>query len=103
MAEFSRDLRFGFRLLAKRPVFTITAALLLAVGISSNTLIYSVIDATLLRPPMVSHPENLVRLIEVHPRPASKVHPPGAALAGRLSERGGAGNVPNYAATETLR
>src|ERR1700736_5409832 len=67
MSEFVRDLRFGVRLLAKSPVFTATAALLLAVGISANTLIYSVVDALLLRPPAVSHPENLVRLVEVHP------------------------------------
>jgi predicted permease len=67
VTEFLRDLQFGIRLLAKSPVFTITAALLLAVGISANTLIYSVVDALLLRPPAVSHPENLVRLIEVHP------------------------------------
>ncbi len=49
MTEFFRDLQFGIRLLAKSPVFTITAALLLAVGISANTLIYSVVDALLLR------------------------------------------------------
>jgi predicted permease len=67
VTEFLRDLHFGVRLLAKSPVFTATAAILLAVGISANTLIYSVIDALLLRPPAVSHPENLVRLIEVHP------------------------------------
>jgi hypothetical protein len=67
MSEFVRDLRFGVRLLAKSPVFTATAALLLAVGISANTLIFSVVNALLLRPLPVSHPENLVRLIEVHP------------------------------------
>jgi predicted permease len=67
MSEFLRDLRFGVRLLVKSPVFTATAALLLAVGISANTLIFSVVNALLLRPLPVSHPENLVRLIEVHP------------------------------------
>ncbi len=67
VTELLRDLQFGLRLLAKNPVFTITAALLLAVGISANTLIYSVVDALLLRAPAVSHPENLVRLIEAHP------------------------------------
>jgi predicted permease len=67
MPELSRDLRFGARLLAKSPVFAATAALLLAVGISANTLIFSVVDALLLRPLPVSHPENLVRLVEVHP------------------------------------
>jgi predicted permease len=67
VTEFVRDLRFGVRLLAKSPVFTATAALLLAVGISATTLIFSVINALLLRTLPVSHPENLVRLIEVHP------------------------------------
>src|SRR5579864_3148692 len=67
MGEFLRDLRFAIRLLAKSPLFAITAVLLLAVGISANTLIYSVVNALLLQPPAVSHPENLVRLVEVHP------------------------------------
>src|SRR5260370_39654637 len=67
MSEFVRDLRFGFRLLAKSPVFTATAALLLGVGISANTLIFSVVNALLLLPLPVSRPESLVRLVEVHP------------------------------------
>ncbi len=67
MSELLRDLRFGARLLVKAPVFAVTAALLLAVGISANTLIFSVVHALLLRPLPVSHPENLVRLVEVHP------------------------------------
>lgn len=67
MAELPRDLRFGIRLLAKSPMFTVTAVLLLAIGISANTLIFSIVNALLLRPLPVSHPENLVRLVEVHP------------------------------------
>src|SRR5260370_13687761 len=67
MSEVLRDLRFGMRLLAKSPVFTATAVLLLAVGISANTLIFSVVNAILLRPLPVSHPENLVRLVDAHP------------------------------------
>src|SRR5271156_3591608 len=67
MFELLRDLRFGARLLAKSPAFTATAVLLLAVGISANTLIFSVVNALLLRPLPVSHPDNLARLIEVHP------------------------------------
>src|SRR6266567_1940529 len=67
MPDLLRDLRYGLRLLARSPVFTATAALLLAIGISANTLIFSVVDALLLRPLPVAHPEQLVRLIEVHP------------------------------------
>ena len=67
MSEFLRDFRFGIRLLAKSPVFTATAALLLAVGIGANTLIFSVVNALLLQPLPVPHPENLVRVVEAHP------------------------------------
>ena len=67
MAEFFHNLRFGVRLLAKSPLFSATATLLLAVGISANTLIFSIVNGLLLRPLDVSHPENLVRLVEVHP------------------------------------
>jgi hypothetical protein len=68
MSELLRDLRFGLRLLAKSPVFAATSVLLLAVGIGANTLIFSVVNALLLQPLPVSHPENLVRLVEVHPK-----------------------------------
>lgn len=67
MFEFGRDLRFGLRLLANSPVFTATAVLLLAIGIGANTLIFSAVEALLLKPLPVSHPENLVRMVEVHP------------------------------------
>jgi predicted permease len=67
MSALLRDLRFGVRLLARSPVFAITASLLLAVGIGANTLIFSVVNALLLRPLPVSHPQSLVRLVEVHP------------------------------------
>jgi predicted permease len=67
MAELARDLRFAVRLLKKSPVFTVTVVLLLAVGISANTLMFSVINALLLKPLPVSNPENLVRIVEVHP------------------------------------
>ncbi len=67
MSEFPRDLRFGIRLLAKSPVFAAIAVLLLGIGISANTLIFSLVNALLLRPLPVSHAENLVRLVEEHP------------------------------------
>jgi predicted permease len=67
MFDLLRDLSFGIRLLAKSPVFAVTAALLLAIGIGANTSMFSLINALLLRPLPVSHPEELVRLVEVHP------------------------------------
>ena len=50
MENFVRDLRTSLRTLAKKPGFTIVVVLTLAVGIATNTAIFSVVNGVLLRP-----------------------------------------------------
>jgi putative ABC transport system permease protein len=56
-----QDVRYGFRLLRRSPLFTLTAALSLAIGIGANATIFSVASALLLRPlPGLAEPGRLV-------------------------------------------
>ncbi|MCG3161664.1 MAG: hypothetical protein JMDDDDMK_02861 [Acidobacteria bacterium] len=60
--EMFQDLRFGARMLFKRPGFTVVAALSLALGIGANTAIFSLINTVMLRPLPVEKPDRLVAL-----------------------------------------
>ena len=57
----TREAQHALRLLAKSPIFTVTAVLSLAAGIAGTAAIFSLADALLLRPrPGVANPATLV-------------------------------------------
>ena len=62
-----RALRYSLRTLARNPAFSAVIVLLLAFGIGANTLIFTAVDVLLLRDLPVDHPEQLVRMEEIHP------------------------------------
>ena len=57
-----QDLRYGARMLTKKPSFTIIAVTTLALGIGANTAIFSVINALILSPPSLAEPERVAAI-----------------------------------------
>lgn len=57
-----QDVRYSVRTMRKSPVFALTAALILTLGIGANTAIFTVIRAVLLKPLEYRDPDRLLRI-----------------------------------------
>jgi len=60
--DLLQDVRYALRTMAANKTFSALAVLSLALGIGANTAIFSFMDAILLRPLPVAHPESLATL-----------------------------------------
>jgi putative ABC transport system permease protein len=68
MNKLIQDLRYGIRTLVKRPSFAIIAVATLALGMGASTVIFTVVNAALLRGLPYKEPDRLVHLWERKPQ-----------------------------------
>ncbi|MEK6285157.1 MAG: ABC transporter permease [Acidobacteriota bacterium] len=67
METFFQDMRYGLRLLIKRPGFTAVAVIALALGIGANSAIFSVVNGVVLRALPYKDPEQLMMVWSKRP------------------------------------
>ena len=67
MHTLYKDLRYGLRMLAKSPGFTVASILCLGLGIGATTAIFSIVEAVLIRPLPYAAPSRLVRIYSEFP------------------------------------
>jgi predicted permease len=68
LESVARDMRQGMRRVMRSPSFALTAIAVLALGIGANVALFTVVNAVLLKPLPVAHPNRLVRVYEANSR-----------------------------------
>lgn len=93
--RLKQDLRYSLRTLASRPVFAITAALTLALGIGVNVAVFAVVETLVLRPLPYANASQLVAINNLHPLKEDDGH--GTTVPDYLDERDQAKSLANAA------
>src|SRR6195256_6538450 len=62
MSGIWQDVTFALRQMRRSPGFAVTAVLTLALGIAANVIVFGVLQALILRPLDVPHPEQVMTL-----------------------------------------
>ncbi len=65
MDSITQDIRYGWRMVRRRPVMTSVALASLVVGVSLSAVVFSLLNAVLLRPLPVADPDRLAVLLEL--------------------------------------
>ncbi|HEX6495769.1 MAG TPA: ABC transporter permease [Acidobacteriaceae bacterium] len=68
LESLARDVRHSARRLVRSPSFALTAIVVLALGIGANIALFAVVNAVLLKPLPLAHPDRLVRIYEADSR-----------------------------------
>ena len=62
LSDLRRDIRYAVRMLARTPGFTFVVCLTLALGIGANAVIFTAVDAIMLRSAPVADPDSVVSI-----------------------------------------
>src|ERR1700691_3886010 len=81
LEKILRDLRYGVRTLTRSPGFSLTAILVMALGIGATTSLFTIVRAVLLKPLPFRDPDKLVMVYE-HFRASTESNPFNTVAAG---------------------
>jgi len=70
LENFLMDVRYGVRMVRKNPAFTAVAVLTLALGISVNATMFSLVSAFVLTRPPGREPDRVAVITSINPAPA---------------------------------
>ncbi len=81
VADVWQDLRIGARTLAKNPGFTVSAVVVLGLGLGAATVMVSVINAVFVRPLPFPEPDRIFNVVVYEGGPSPSIVHPQAAVA----------------------